>query len=135
MLDNTPAKPKFKPRGIPCVFVGYCDKSKAYRVWIPEEHRVKVNRDVKFLNENERALNKVEYSERCDSSSPILDNCQEFVLSEDRAQPDQESGRQESTIREEEGSPAPTAAQPAQPNQDNQDNDAILPRRSTRSTK
>lgn len=29
--------------------VGYADESKAYRIWIPEERRVDIARDVKFV--------------------------------------------------------------------------------------
>jgi hypothetical protein len=42
---------KLEPSGKKGIFVGYSDSSKAYRIYIPEQHKIKVNRDVTF---NER---------------------------------------------------------------------------------
>ncbi|CAL1680763.1 unnamed protein product [Lasius platythorax] len=48
VLNNVPGLGKFHPRGIPGIFVGYSDTSKAYRIWIPEKERIIISRDVKF---------------------------------------------------------------------------------------
>jgi len=50
ILDKTPNKDKFALRGIEGIFIGYSETSKAYRVWIPSERKVRITRDVKFLN-------------------------------------------------------------------------------------
>jgi hypothetical protein len=42
---------KLKPSGKKGIFVGYSDSSKAYRIYILEQHKIEVNRDVTF---NER---------------------------------------------------------------------------------
>lgn len=49
VLDQTPNKDKFAPKGIEGIFVGYFDTSKAYRIWIPFEKKVRTSRNVKFL--------------------------------------------------------------------------------------
>jgi len=39
------------------ILVGYSQESKAYRIWIPEERRIDITRDVKFLeHENQKQL-------------------------------------------------------------------------------
>jgi hypothetical protein len=42
---------KLEPSGKIGIFVGYSDSSKAYRIYIPEQHKIEVSRDVMF---NER---------------------------------------------------------------------------------
>jgi hypothetical protein len=42
---------KLEPSGKKGIFMGYSDSSKAYRIYIPEQHKIKVSRDVTF---NER---------------------------------------------------------------------------------
>jgi hypothetical protein len=42
---------KLEPSGKKGIFVGYSDSSKAHRIYIPEQHKIEVNRDVTF---NER---------------------------------------------------------------------------------
>jgi hypothetical protein len=42
---------KLEPSGKKGIFVGYNDSSKAYRIYIPEQHKIEVSRDVTF-NEN-----------------------------------------------------------------------------------
>jgi hypothetical protein len=39
---------KLEPSEKKGIFVGYSDSSKAYRIYIPEQHKIKVNRDVTF---------------------------------------------------------------------------------------
>jgi len=49
VLDPTPNKSKLASRAIKGTFVGYSEESKGYRIWIPNERRIVVLRDVKFL--------------------------------------------------------------------------------------
>jgi hypothetical protein len=42
---------KLEPSRKKGIFVGYRESSKAYRIYIPEQHKIEVNRDVTF-NEN-----------------------------------------------------------------------------------
>lgn len=51
ILNKLPDKRKFNSRGIPGNFVGYSECSKAYRIWIPSYHKVRVSRDVTFLDQ------------------------------------------------------------------------------------
>jgi len=50
VLDKTPSKDKFAPRDIEGIFIVYSKTFKAYQVWISSERKVRVIRDVKFLN-------------------------------------------------------------------------------------
>lgn len=49
ILNKDPRKRKFDPRSKIGIFLGYSDRPKAYRVWIPSERNVVVSRDVKVL--------------------------------------------------------------------------------------
>jgi len=50
-LNKSPNKSKFEVRGIEGLFVGYSTISKAYRIWVPNERKIVVTRDVRFTNE------------------------------------------------------------------------------------
>lgn len=39
---------KLDPKSIKCTFVGYCDTTKAYRLWDATNRRIKISRDVLF---------------------------------------------------------------------------------------
>ena len=39
---------KLEPSGKKGIFVGYSDSSKAYRIYIPEQHKIEISRDVTF---------------------------------------------------------------------------------------
>ena len=39
---------KLDPKSIKCTFVGYCDTTKAYRLWDAVSRRIKISRDVLF---------------------------------------------------------------------------------------
>ncbi|KAH0813612.1 hypothetical protein GEV33_009179 [Tenebrio molitor] len=49
-----PGKGKLTCRSKEGILVGYSEESKAYRIWIPEESKVEISRDVKFMELNER---------------------------------------------------------------------------------
>ena len=51
VLNKQPGRGKFDTKCLAGKLVGYSKTSKAFRVWIPSEHRVRSTRDVKFLEE------------------------------------------------------------------------------------
>jgi hypothetical protein len=51
---------KLEPSGKKGIFVGYCEVSKAFRIYIPGHHHIEINRDVTF--DEEATLKK---SRRC----------------------------------------------------------------------
>jgi hypothetical protein len=60
---------KLEPSGKKGIFVGYNESSKAYRIYIPKQHKVEVSRDITF-NENmdfkksiEETIKEEEYEE------------------------------------------------------------------------
>jgi hypothetical protein len=44
------------PSGNKGIFVGYCEVSKAFRIYIPGQHHIEINRDVTF--DEDAALKK-----------------------------------------------------------------------------
>jgi len=48
-LNRNPNKDKFQSRSKKGIFVGYAENAKAYRIWIPNEHRIDISRDVEFM--------------------------------------------------------------------------------------
>lgn len=48
-LDRNPNKEKFQSRSKKGIFVGYTENFKAYRIWIPDEHRIDITKDVEFM--------------------------------------------------------------------------------------
>lgn len=48
-LIREPNKGKFEPRSRKGIFIGYSETSKGYRVWLPDEKRVDIARDIKFV--------------------------------------------------------------------------------------
>lgn len=51
VLDKTPGKDKFRARSREGIFIGYPRSVKGYRIWVPEERKVVIARDVKFIEE------------------------------------------------------------------------------------
>jgi len=64
-LNKNLARRKFDPRGRECIFIGYSDVAKAYRVWYPSERKVEATRDIVFL-ENSRS--NMKYDDFIDDS-------------------------------------------------------------------
>lgn len=50
-LNKEPGKDKFAPRAKSCIFIGYSEQCKGYRIWSPADQKVIVSRDVKFLEQ------------------------------------------------------------------------------------
>jgi hypothetical protein len=53
-LNRSPGKGKLTCRSKEGILVGYSEESKAYRIWVPEERKVEISRDVKFMELNEK---------------------------------------------------------------------------------
>lgn len=51
-LKREPGRDKFESRSRKGVLVGYSETSKGYRIWLPEERRIEIARDVKFTDAN-----------------------------------------------------------------------------------
>lgn len=58
VFDKDPGKDKLAPRSTEGVLVGYPRESKGYRVWMPEEHKAIVARDVRFIEETPEGMNR-----------------------------------------------------------------------------
>lgn len=70
ILNKDPRKKKFDSKLKTGIFIGYLNKSKAYRVWIPNERRVVVSQDVKILkNFCYKNINK---DHQCDDTNEEL---------------------------------------------------------------
>jgi hypothetical protein len=65
---------KLEPSGKKGIFVGYSESSKAYKIYIPEQHKVEVNKDVTF---NEKM--------------PFKKSIEETIEEEEYAEPKEES--------------------------------------------
>jgi len=48
-LNKDPTQDKFESRSKECILVGYCEESKAYRLWSTNDRKIIKSRDVKFL--------------------------------------------------------------------------------------
>ena len=51
VLDKNPKRGKFEPKAKQGKFIGYSQNAKAYRIWVPNDRKVHVSRDVKFVNQ------------------------------------------------------------------------------------
>jgi hypothetical protein len=71
---------KLEPSGKKGIFVGYSESSKAYRIYIPEQHKIEVSRDVTF-NEKmafkksiEETIEEEEYEEPIEEGTCLPEN-------------------------------------------------------------
>ncbi|GJR73351.1 gag-pol polyprotein, partial [Tanacetum coccineum] len=51
VMDNTQETTKLDPKSRKCLFLGYADGVKGYRLWDPTAHKVVVSRDVVFMED------------------------------------------------------------------------------------
>lgn len=58
ILNKDPRKKKFEDRTKTGIFIGYCERSKAYRVWLPAERKVVVSRDIRVIEHKEKEHEK-----------------------------------------------------------------------------
>jgi len=77
-LNKNPNKDKFESRAIQSTFIGYAD-SYGYRIWIPDDRKVIVARDVKFLEEFHTNDSKKNFLDKTpiNKSDKFLDNTNE----------------------------------------------------------
>ncbi|GJS34882.1 gag-pol polyprotein [Tanacetum coccineum] len=62
VMYNTQETTKLDPKSRKCLFLGYADGVKGYRLWDPTTHKVVVSRDVVFMED------KIQENEECDST-------------------------------------------------------------------
>ena len=65
VLNTGPKRGKFEPRSREGILVGYSDISKGYRVWVIDEKKVTITRDVSFLD---RFSDRNDYEEFMDDA-------------------------------------------------------------------
>jgi hypothetical protein len=63
---------KLDPKSMEGILVGYCDTSKAYRVWDPVTRKVKIIRDIRI---NEGAIPETRASQNLKIKSPFSGSC------------------------------------------------------------
>lgn len=68
-LDSNPGKGKLAPRSKEGVLVGYSDECEGYRVWLTDDRKVVVSRDVRFA----------------ENPAPCSNECQDFGLEDDNS--------------------------------------------------
>ncbi|GBM95568.1 Retrovirus-related Pol polyprotein from transposon TNT 1-94, partial [Araneus ventricosus] len=56
-LNKQPQKGKFDARSTECIFMGYSDENRVYRLFDSQANKVITSRDVKFINEFEKTSN------------------------------------------------------------------------------
>ncbi|GBO17322.1 Retrovirus-related Pol polyprotein from transposon TNT 1-94 [Araneus ventricosus] len=56
-LNKQPQKGKFDARSTECIFIGYSDENRVYRLFDSQTNKVITSRDVKFINEFENTSN------------------------------------------------------------------------------
>ena len=78
IVDRTPSKGKLEPRSKKGTFVGYSEESKAYRIWLPDERRIIIARDLKFIeipetaSRNKDSTENFEYNDENSTKIEIL---------------------------------------------------------------
>uniref|UniRef100_A0A6V7IJ77 Retrovirus-related Pol polyprotein from transposon TNT 1-94 n=1 Tax=Bracon brevicornis TaxID=1563983 RepID=A0A6V7IJ77_9HYME len=60
VLNTDPTKNKLEAKSKKGIFLGYSEEAKGYRVWVDEDKRVIVSRDVKFPKRNNEELPRIE---------------------------------------------------------------------------
>jgi len=73
-LDKNPNKKKLDSRSKRGIFVGYSDQSKAYRVWLPDERKIDITRDVRFIKTSNKP-------HKYDNSQDFIENDQKPLKS------------------------------------------------------
>jgi hypothetical protein len=65
---------KMDPSGKKGIFVGYCEVSKAFRIYIPGQHHIEINRDVTFDEDAVLKKSKICQLEEVYEEEPIIPN-------------------------------------------------------------
>lgn len=77
-LEKHGGRSKFSTRCVEGRLLGYSDESKAYRVWIPLERKVKIVRDVKFLEE--KTLCNLEFNEILEKEEQVASDTEPLTV-------------------------------------------------------
>lgn len=90
VLNKLPNKDKFAPRGKCGMLVGYSEDVKGYRIWIPNERKVTIARDVKFMNSfsNEGESEEIPSSTRLLIDFETIDNGERADANDTTPEPD-----------------------------------------------
>lgn len=48
-LDKIPTRGKFDARSKEGIFIGHSEKSKGFRVWMPESKKIEITQNIRFL--------------------------------------------------------------------------------------
>lgn len=119
MLDRSPNKGKFESKSRESVLLGYSEQSKGFRVWLPKEKKVKISRDIKFLDfphtnfkENEISPNRAPGRDYILSSAVMREN-QEIKPDDDIT--DQRNEHIHPDTDEEEADPSTSKRAPGRP--------------------
>ena len=51
VFDKNQNRGKFEPKAKRGKFIGYSSTTKAYLIWVPDDRKIYVSRDVKFLDQ------------------------------------------------------------------------------------
>jgi hypothetical protein len=65
---------KLDPLGKKGIFVGYCEVSKAFRIYIPCQHHIEINRDVTFDEDSMLKKYKLCHLEEVYEEEPVIPN-------------------------------------------------------------
>jgi hypothetical protein len=65
---------KLDPSGKNGIFVGYCEVSKAFRIYIPGQHHIEINRDVTFDEDAALKKSKIYQLEEVYEEEPVIPN-------------------------------------------------------------
>jgi hypothetical protein len=63
---------KVDPSGNKGIFVGYCEVSKAFRIYIPSQHHIEISRDVTFDEYAVLKKSKLFYLEEVYEEEPVI---------------------------------------------------------------
>jgi hypothetical protein len=65
---------KMDPSGKKGIFVGYCEVSKAFRIYIPDQHHIEISRDVTFDEDAALKKSKICQLEEVCEEEPVIPN-------------------------------------------------------------
>lgn len=63
---------KWNPKSKKGIFVGYCDDTKGYRVWLPEEKKIVVARDIIFKEDSTNSINHSPSEQSSSKSTEVV---------------------------------------------------------------
>lgn len=61
VLNKKIIKDKFGANSMKSIFVGYLDEAKAYQIWMLNDRKIVITKDVKFIDVNKKFLRRWRY--------------------------------------------------------------------------